>query len=111
MGYVRHNAIVVTSWDDEVIIKAYQKAAELGCLVTGTVIDTVNAYHSFLIAPDGSKEGWAESDEGDTRRAQFREWTRTVRHSDGSSPLEWVEVDYGSDDADPDVVDHEWHAR
>jgi hypothetical protein len=111
MGYVRHNAIVVTSWDDAVIAKAYNKAAELGCLVTGIVTDGVNSYRSFMIAPDGSEEGWEESSAGDIRRAQFRGWTQTVRHSDGSSPLEWVEIDYGSDDADPDVVDHEWHAR
>lgn len=108
MGYVRHNAIVVTSYNDEIISDAHTEATQLGCLVSPVVKGGVNSYHSFLIAPDGSKEGWLESHDGDLRCAEFKMWTRTVRHSDGSSPLEWVEVAYGSDDKDSNVVDSEW---
>lgn len=115
MGHVCHNAIVVTSFQDETIKAARAKAVELGCPATEIVRSNVNAYYTFLIAPDGSKEGWADSEEGDRRRSEFRDWTRSVRYEDDSSPLEWVEVSYGSDEWGCDipmaVVAHEWSDR
>lgn len=108
MGYVRHHAIVVTSSNAGIIQRAHVKALELGCQVSPLVSSAINGYHSFLIAPDGSKEGWDLSDDGDKRRKAFKDWTRTVRHEDGTHSLEWVEVYFGSDDFDANVVDSEW---
>jgi hypothetical protein len=67
----------------------------------------VNGYTSFLVSPDGSKEGWAESEEGDNRRATFIEWLRSKRYEDGSSPYSWAEVLYGDDDQQAAIVAHD----
>lgn len=108
MGYIAHNAIVVTSWNEDAIGKAHIKAIELGCHVSNIVDSKMNGYASFLIAPDGSKEGWGDSDKGDARREAWKAWTHELAYEDGSSSLHWVEVRFGSDDGDASVVTHAW---
>ena len=63
----------------------------------------VNNYRSFAIVPDGSKEGWPESDEGDEGRDRFIEWLDTQRYDDGSPRQRWVEVQFGDDDEETKV--------
>lgn len=104
MGYVRHNAIVVTSYDESLLNAAAQKAHDLGMIFMGPSAEGVNCYRSLLVCPDGSKEGWHDSDDGDERRKAFREWLDNRRFSDGSSCLEWVEVAYGNDGPEAEVV-------
>ncbi len=106
MGYERHHAIVVSSWDDKRTDKARRKAKQIGCKVSNVVMSDINGYTSFLIAPDGSKEGWDESEVGDDRRDYFVSWLDTQRHSDGSSSFNWVEVQYGDDDRETKIVRH-----
>lgn len=108
MGYVAHNAIIVTSFSDTLIASAIHKAKQLQLSTSEPVPGTVNSYQTFLVAPDGSKEGWKESDDGNRRRTLFKLWLRGQRYEDGSSPFEWLEIQYGSDEDDAMVVDHEW---
>jgi hypothetical protein len=80
MGYSRHHAIVVTSWDEKHIELAHAKAREIfGDHVTEILPPATNGYRTFLIGPDGSKEWWPESDAGDKRRAEFRQWVETSK--------------------------------
>lgn len=111
MGYVAHNAIVVTSWDLKALTAAYDQAAEMGLISTDVEASPINSYWTFLVVPDGSKEGWNDSELGDHRRLLFKDWLRSQRYEDGSSALEWAEVRYGSDDRDAEVVDHQWKDR
>jgi hypothetical protein len=106
MGYMRHHAIVVTGYDDRVT-EAHRRAADvfLPGQVTEVVVSPVNDYRSFMVATDGSKEGWSESDDGDDRRAAFVGWLNDQRYGDGSSPFDWVVVQYGDDDLETAVVD------
>ena len=107
MGYMVHHAIVVTdrAYEDW-IVTAHDVARRLfGEQVSEIVASPINGYRSFFIAPDGSKEGWPESDEGDIRRAAFREWLHACEYDDHSSPLVWVEVQYGDDDMETRVID------
>lgn len=106
MGYIRHHAIIVTSWKDEVIETAHDRAvATFGCGRVSEILDPkMNLYRTFLIGPDGSKEGWEESDLGDQQRDAFLESIKDFEHEDGSSPLAWVEVQYGDDDHQQRVV-------
>ena len=97
MGYMRHHAIVVSSCDDRLIEAAHKEAAAIGLDVTNIVGPVVNGYRSFCVVPDGSKEGWSASDEGDANRAAFIEWCREQAFDDGSSLLEWVEVQFADD--------------
>lgn len=114
MGYIRHHAIIVSGGDwgakDDAgfpIHRAHGKAKELGCVVSEIVKSTINGYMTFLIAPDGSKEGWEESDRGDVCREAFLAYCETQRYEDRSSPLSWAEVQYGDDNGEARIVHHD----
>ena len=98
MGYMRHHAIVVTSFDRSLITKAHAKASEIFPVVSAILDSRMNGFLTLLVPPDGSKEGWVDSDDGDVSRNQFVEWLESQRHSDGSTSLDWVEVQYGDDE-------------
>lgn len=116
MGYIRHRAIVVTGTYDGWAGRAHAKAEELARehgiggyaerLVSPLLGPSVNDTESFFVAPDGSKEGWEMSDEGDAFRDAFVDWLEGQRYEDGSSPLAWVEVQYGDDNQDTRVIRH-----
>lgn len=108
MGHTTHHAIVVTSYDERDINAARDAAMGIGLSVTPVVESPVNGYHTFLVVPDGSKTGWADSDQCDAERAGFKTWLRGCRFEDGSSPFSWVEVEYSSDDQSALVASHEW---
>jgi hypothetical protein len=115
MGYMRHHAIVVTSWDEDRIKRAWEEAGRLfGQFASevgkptdlrGPVVEaSVNEYYTFLIGPDGSKEGWATSDRGDAARSEFIAWLHAQDYDDGSSPYDWALIQYGDEDGDQRVV-------
>jgi hypothetical protein len=104
MGYMAHNAIVVTSWNEDLIQEAAREATSLGLQILGPSEEVVNGYRSILICPDGSKEGWDDSNDGDSRRESFRAWLNSKRYEDGSTPLDWVEIRYGPDDNEAEIV-------
>jgi len=108
VGYIRHNAIVVTSWDEALIEAAACRARNIGLTVLGPSAEATNGYRTMLVCPDGSKEGWEESDQGDHERESFRDWMNEQRYEDGSTSLHWAEIAYGSDDADATVEAHAW---
>lgn len=94
MGYIAHHCIVVTSWKEESVKAAHEKASELfGSTVTPMQKSLINSYFTFFIGPDGSKEGWAESHCGDQNRNAFFEWLR-----EQNMFLHAVEIRYGGDD-------------
>ena len=97
MGYVRHDAIVCTSFDENYIEPARAKAELLGLPVTDIVKSPVNAYYSFLIAPDGSKEGWDESDRGDEARAAWKDWANEQWTTNGLY-VYWAHLSYAGDE-------------
>ena len=113
MGYMRHHALAVTSWHSEKLAEAHAEAARLfGTLVTPIVGGAINNEASFFVAPDGSKEGWSDSDEGDRLRAEFTLWLKARAEDDGSSVLAWVEVQYGDDYHEAKVCDaSDWQQR
>lgn len=111
MGFIRHHAIVVTSWDEERLTKAFDMAQELGLQVIGPSPQAFNHYRSFMVCPDGSKEGWAESDAGDERRERFCTWLHAQAVIDRGTYYKWVEIAFGSDDADALITDHAWKHR
>lgn len=109
MGYISHHAIVVTGTYGDHVERAHQKAIEIfdevavGGYFSRTLVSplsevSINSTQSFCVFPDGSKEGWEMSDEGDTARARFIKWLIAQRYDDGSSPLAWVHVQYGDDE-------------
>ena len=94
MGYIRHDAIIVTAWDKKYLEPARGKAVELEMAVSEIISSPINGYESFFIAPDGSKEGWAESSKGDEQRSAWIAWAKA-----SNLYFDWVAVNYGGDDA------------
>lgn len=110
MGYMRHHAIVVTSVFGDKIKAAHEKALEIfkhfpDRRVSPILGAVINGYQSFFVAPDGSKEFWTDSDDHDEYRKEFRRWLRSQCYEDGSSPIEWVEVQYGDAERETMVID------
>ena len=98
MGVVNHNIIVATTWDTTVASRLDQWISDLderwhGLFVRGT--STINGYKSFVLLPDGSKEGWQESDDGDALRFRLMNRLGEDDYEDGSSPWDWVAIGYG----------------
>ena len=94
MGIIRHDAIVITAEHD--LEEAHAVAVFIfGDQVTSVARGVVNNSHTFCIAPDGSKEGWADSEVGDERRKTFIEWAESDRPKRG---FHWVAVNFGPDD-------------
>ena len=104
MGYMRHHAIIVTSWDGELLRKAHKVAGELFEEISPVLEGYINSYHSFFVPPDGSKEGWEHSDDGDKRRDGLIAWLEGQRDEEQCTALEWVEVQYGDDDLETVVT-------
>jgi hypothetical protein len=106
MGWIRHHGIVVTSWDSAALARAHTVA--IGMFPDGHVTEptkkALNGYSSFLVAPDGSKEGWGDSDDGDARREQFVEWLNGAAYEDGSSALAWIEYQHDQDNRSAGVL-------
>ena len=119
MGYMRHHAIVVTSWVDEDAITSiratfedvHTRAKSIFQWVSEISPATTNGYRSFFIPPDGSKEGWDRSDEGDRQRDAFIRYIDGLRYGDGSTPFDWVEVQFADDDGVTRVTRDSDHYR
>jgi len=99
MGYMRHDAIVVTSWHAESIDAALQKARGLGLPTTPKTMGIANCQYSFLIAPDGSQEGWRESELGDDCRRMWKSWVDSSEHY-----VDYIHVSFGGDEKHGVVV-------
>lgn len=130
MSYTVNHAIVVTYWRADEVKKAHATALEIysatfmdgplgdksdgARLVSPVIHGIINDQASFFIAPDGSKEGWWDSDLSDEARRKFMDWLFK------ESPCDFVEVQFGGDfhksiitrdrDSDLDKLDDESYA-
>lgn len=96
MGYIVHDAIIVTAWNEKHLRPAIEKARELGLPTSEVAVSVMNGYVSFLIAPDGSKEGWADSNLGDAARNMWKVWAVDAQKLD--IWFDWCHVRYGGDE-------------
>lgn len=102
MGYMRHNAIIVTAagymWNDSVRLPSDPPAPDIDAfraslppawraLVIGPIRSIVNGYMTFAFMPDGSKEDWPDSDLGDEYRQRFVDLF-SYAYDDGSTPYD-----------------------
>lgn len=115
MSHHLHHALIVTTatWNSDLIDAALVEARRLGLPTAGPVLSPINGdTRTLLIAPDGSWDGWAESDEYDRRRDRFIAWLRSHRlggEAEGDyegNRFSWLEVAWGDNDA-PAVTRHE----
>jgi hypothetical protein len=108
MGFIKHHAIVVTGVSVSEAEIARAKAIEFGNHVSEVVGPLVNDYCTFIVAPDGSKEGWLTSDDGNLARSKFIQWllSEENRHN-----FEWVEVSYGFDLGEATITNDAWDSN
>jgi len=98
MGIIHHHTVIATVNIKENISKVQAWIASLPPEKRQRFCDRpaiVNGYHTFILVPDGSKEGWSESDEGDRFRFEFIKFLDSFVYADGSSNVSWVEVGFG----------------
>lgn len=99
MGYFRHHAILVTSWSNEHLERARDKANAIGLVTTPITPGVVNSEATFVCVPDGSKEGWSESEAFDGYREEFVNWLSELVKAEELF-CAWAEVQYGDDYGD-----------
>ena len=105
MSDVVHRTIVVTSWKSELLERAWRMAPYPK---TAIINGEANGYASFAVMPCGSKRGWSLAQAHVAALNGFKEWLRGQAYDDGSSSLEWVEVEFGSDIGGAGLNDHQW---
>lgn len=111
MGYIRHQGIIATGSDNSDIggkhdtALAREKALELGLPCSEIVRGTTNGYTSFLIAPDGSKEGWEASNVQEAKRKEWIEWARK-----SGLYFDWACFSFGGDDSELATLE-DWNSR
>lgn len=115
MGYIEHHSIIVCG-NKEDVEKAHKKAKKIfdkefepeiadhvgSNLVSEIILSPVNYYHTFFIAPDGSKVGWDTSEYGDKAREKFKRWVK----SKSDLYVDMVEVEFGGDSNKADITDY-----
>ena len=104
MGYIAHHAIIITSGGDQTALGNDLRTAvtsdgsdDLTGLLIGPTPSVTNGYVSWVVVPDGSKEGWETSDAGDALRDRVVAVCR--RHG-----VDFAEVRFGGDDYDMALV-------
>lgn len=90
MGVINHNAVLATTWDEKRVEKIKEWISKLHIdliklFLIGPV--TINSYTTIVLVPDGSKEGWEQSDRGNELRESF------IKELD--EYWEWIEIGYG----------------
>ncbi len=98
MGTIIHHAVVATTWNDETFAKILKWVKNLPAQERAMFLMSkpkMNGYATVILVPDGSKEGWAESDWGDQLRREFIHILELDKYGDGSSPWDWVEIEFG----------------
>lgn len=105
MGYVKHYAMVVTTYDLKKSTEAWNKATEIFGfdMITPIQQSQTNMYYTFFISPSGSKMGWETAEEHERDRDEFITWMEkrmkeTEDSSDDFSSWDYAEFQYGGDD-------------
>lgn len=78
MGYVVHDAVIVTTWrhsDQWPDVDAFRESLpeHWRPLVVGPISSITNFDTTWFFGPDGSKSGWDTDAEGERYRRQFEE--------------------------------------
>jgi len=108
MGYMKHNAMIITHYNLDQLKKAHDKAISLPLGVSPISEIDMNGYSSFCIFPDGGKEGWKRSDEAEEARDEL---VRYMKDIDECGFIQWVEVIFGDEHSPPRIFrshDQEW---
>ena len=79
---------------------------QFGSLVSALVPSITNGEASFLVAPDGSKEGWKTSETGDKMRDEIIAYLESLKYSDGGASFAYAEIQFDDDYGDQKILRH-----
>lgn len=108
MGYVRHHAIIVTSKDKEQLHELRSQANKIfsGNLVSDIIPGILNGQLSFVVVPDGSHEGWPESEQYDKARTNLINLIENMKYDDGSNSISYAELQFGDENGYDHLLRH-----
>jgi len=98
MGTIQHNAVIATTWDNEKFDAMIEWINQLSDREKELFVarkSWVNSYRTIILTPDGSKEGWPESDAGDNLRNRFLTRLHRDGYEDGGNCWDFVHIGYG----------------
>lgn len=106
MGYVKHNAIIVTGYDHDKLKPFWDWCVDLFDGYITTIVDSpANGYVSFFIPTSGSKMGWETNYQWEEKRETFwkkiKEMKLDYMKKNETNLAIWidaVEIYYGGDD-------------
>lgn len=75
-------------------------------LVSPIVDSLINQFCTFYIVPDGSKEGYDASEDGDIIRRMIIDLISQQKDENGENPFKFIEVCYGADDGSASILHH-----
>ena len=111
MGYMCHHTLIVSGSGahleearDQAIalVRAGSAGVHPTIHVTEISPPAVNGYQVFFVCPDGSKEGWPESDAGNRIRQEMIEAFAQIGQDQWG--IAWWEVKFGDDVGDDRIV-------
>ena len=109
MGYHVNHTIVVTCWDIKLLRRTWKEAKSIfsgtGHHISNITPPANNCYQSYLIAPDGSKQGWETSIKGWNARKKFITYLKEFK----PYPPGWVLVQFDDDNHHTLVLDSNDH--
>lgn len=97
MGVENNNAVIATTWSKEEVARIKEWVGLLPKMKSLFLFgeEEINGKTTVVMVPDGSKEGWSESDDGDELRNSFIKELEKADYDDGSNPWDFVEVGFG----------------
>jgi hypothetical protein len=96
MGIMNHNAVLATCELEDPIKRMKAWIKKRGLRNHFMISEPqINGNVTFCLIPDGSKENWEGSKQGDEKRKLFIEKLKQEVYADGSSSWSWIEVGYG----------------
>lgn len=114
MKNIKHHSIIITVKDFKMAEKIknevaflYKKNMEAKNgfeLISPIIPGLINNYYSFFISPDGSKEGYDLSDDGDKIREKTIQLLNRYLSMDPTLELNYVELFYGDEDNAPQIL-------
>ncbi|MFD4921196.1 hypothetical protein ACFWNE_07730 [Streptomyces goshikiensis] len=102
MGYIAHDAVIVTTSDcrpgglPDIESFRARLPESLRHLVIGPIAAPLNGHVNYAFLPDGSKKGWLAADEASEFRRQFAALF-SEQYEDGSTHDDTVSIRFGGD--------------
>lgn len=97
MGTIHNHAVIATTWSQEEFLKVREWADKLDPCWRRLFLfsnKNINDSMTVVMVPDGSKEGWKDSDFGDRLRSEFLTHLSKL-NSEGFTSWDFLEVEYG----------------